>query len=227
MGRGGAGPVAGPTGLTGVMAHDAVGPPLPPEFFDRPTEELAYALLGRVLVHRTREGTVAGRIVELEMYRGPADRGAHTFGGRRTPRTEAMFGPPGRAYIYFIYGMHYCLNVVSAPEGNPEAILIRALEPEAGVDLMAGRRGWQGVATGTRQFRELANGPGKLTRAMAIDQSHYGHPLWQPPLYIARGREVPPSRVARGPRINIPYAREAREFPWRFWIEGNPFVSRA
>lgn len=201
-------------------------PPLAPEFFCQPTDVLAYALLGQHVVHVTASGISAGRIVELEMYRGPDDRGAHTFGGRRTPRTAAMFGPPGHAYIYFIYGMYYCLNVVTAPSGIPEAILLRALEPVTGIELMAARRGLAVGEPGSPAYRNLANGPGKLTQALGIGQSLYGVPLWRPPLYLAKGVPVPTAQVARGPRINIPYAQEARDYPWRFWIQDNPCVSR-
>ncbi|MCY0885690.1 MAG: DNA-3-methyladenine glycosylase [Firmicutes bacterium] len=199
--------------------------PVDRAFFTLGTLELARALLGLVLVHETPEGVTAGRIVEVEAYRGPEDRGAHSYGGRRTRRTEAMFGPPGIAYIYRIYGLYDCFDVVSAPEGKPEAILVRALEPVMGLDLMA-RRSGLGVVPG-RPCR-LTAGPGRLARALGITLAQYGMPLWQPPLYLTRAgaRAVPAGEVARGPRVNIPYAGEAQAYPWRFWIRGHPCVSR-
>lgn len=204
-------------------------PPVSPEFFLLPTPQLARALLGTLLVHQTPEGPAAGVIVEVEMYRGPWDKGAHSYGGRRTRRTEVMYGPPGHAYVYRIYGMHHCLNVVAAPEGAPEAILVRALEPVAGLPLMAARRGLdpRGVEDASpRALRALASGPGRLCQAMGISLAQYGAPLWRPPLYVCHYRDpVPAHRVAQGPRIGIDYAEEARFYPWRFWISDNAFVS--
>lgn len=201
------------------------GGPVSRAFFERPTEEMALRLLGAVLVRESADGLTAGRIVELEMYRGPGDKAAHSFGGRRTARTQVMFGPPGYAYVYLIYGMYYCLNVVTAAEGSPEAVLIRALEPLTGISVMAGRRQMAEPRTVSEATR-LTAGPGRLARAFAIDKTANGHPLWRPPLYIAEGGAVEPQSVARGPRVNIGYAEEARDYPWRFWIKDNPFVSR-
>src|SRR5688572_18570601 len=115
--------------------------PLPRSFYERDAVRLARALLGRTLVHATEDGVVAARIVETEAYRGPTDRAAHTFGGRRTPRNEVMWGPAGHAYVYFVYGMHFCLNAVAAGEGIPEAVLLRAAEPIEGHALARARRG--------------------------------------------------------------------------------------
>lgn len=198
--------------------------PVSPSFFEQMTADLAPQLLNLILVHETREGVTAGRIVECEMYQGPRDRGAHSYGGSPTPRTRVMYGPPGHAYIYLIYGMYWCLNVVTGPDQVPHAILIRALQPLQGQGLMASRQkpGRQGPNLNT-----LATGPGKVCRAMGIDKSGYGHPLWTPPLYLALPQEPwPLYHVARGPRVNIDYAGEAAQFPWRFWVNQNPFVSR-
>ncbi len=198
--------------------------PVDPTIFDQPTEELAYHLLDLVLVRQADDGVSAGRIVECEMYQGPDDKGAHSFGGKPTPRTRVMYGPAGRAYVYFIYGMYYCLNVVTQGVGTPHAILIRALEPLIGTDLMAARLG---TIKGKRPLHSLASGPGKLCRAMAIDRQLYGHPLFLSPLYLVRPEAPWPSyRVARGPRVNIAYAEEAAAYAWRFWVAGHPSVSR-
>lgn len=184
-------------------------------FFRGPTLELCRRLLGAELVH----GETAGLIVEVEAYIGPGDRAAHSYGGRRTKRTEVMFGPPGLAYVYISHGIHYCFNVVSGEEGNPEAILVRALQPTRGIEMMRERRR-------RRDDRELTNGPGKLCQALGITIDHYGWDLTRPPFYIRPGQRVRDEDIARGPRIGIDGAGEARHYPWRFWLKGNPFVSR-
>ncbi len=193
------------------------------ELFREPTDVLAKRLLGLVLVHETPEGTTAGRIVECEMYQGPHDKGAHSYGGIPTARTQVMYGPAGHAYVYLIYGMYWCFNVVSAPEGVPHAILVRALEPLDGIDTMLMR---QPLGTRPPNPHRLASGPGKLCRAMGIDRRAYDQPLWEPPLYLAYpGRPWPTYTIASGPRINIAYAEEAQQWPWRFWVDGHPGVS--
>ena len=174
--------------------------------------------VGKILVHESPEGIVSGRIVEAEAYRGPEDRAAHTFGGRRTARTEAMFGPPGHAYVFFVYGMHFHLNLVTTREGAPEAVLLRAVEPLLGIELMAERRRLEPSRI------ELTNGPGKLCQAFAIERRHYGADLTGGALYLLEGT---PSRVARSPRIGIDYAGEWAEKPWRFFDPASRYVSRA
>jgi len=191
--------------------------PVDPAFFRLPTLELARRLIGKRLVRVDGDEVLAGWIVETEAYIGPHDRAAHSYGNRRTPRTEVMFGPPGRAYVYVMH-THHLLNVVSGGVGCPEAILIRAVEPETGLAGMFRRRG------PVKRERDLTSGPGKLTRAMGIDLSFYGHSLHEMPLYIAEGRE--PGGIAAGPRIGIDNSGEAKDYPWRFWEKGNPFVSR-
>lgn len=204
-----------------------------PAFFHLPTLELARRLLGTRLLHATPAGLSGGRIVEVEAYVGPGDPAAHSYRGRRTARTEVMFGPPGRAYVFQVYGMHFCLNVVSGQAGNPEAVLLRALEPTDGLELMARRRGLvQEVAGGQdlspRLVRNLASGPAKLCQALGITPAQYGWDLRLSPLFICHDRDpVPDEAVASGPRIGIDYAGEAREWPWRFWLWGNPHVSRS
>ena len=172
---------------------------LPERFYARPALQVARDLLGRVLVHGERRG----RIVEVEAYLGPHDLAAHSSKGR-TPRTQVMFGPPGHAYVYFIYGMHHCFNVVC---GRGSAVLIRALEPLAGIELRT-------------------DGPGRLTRALDIDRSHYGHCLQGPPLWLEAGAPVAARLVGRGPRVGVDYAGAWADKPYRLWICGSPFISR-
>jgi DNA-3-methyladenine glycosylase len=137
--------------------------PLPRAFYARPVLTVARDVIGKVLVHRTAEGVAAGRIVEAEAYRGPEDQAAHSANGRRTKRTEAMWGEPGHAYVYFIYGMHWAFNLVVGRLGEPHAVLIRALEPLPPLDLMRARRGMPEAT------HALCSGPGKLCRALALD----------------------------------------------------------
>jgi DNA-3-methyladenine glycosylase len=200
--------------------------PVEPSWFRGPTLDVAERLLGMTLVHDSPDGLTAALIVEVEAYRGPEDRGAHSYGGRRTQRTEVMFGEAGYAYVFHIYGMHYCFNVVTAGRDQPEAVLVRAAEPLAGLPLMAARRGIADPADADAR-RLLTSGPGRLTQALGIRRIHYGHPLWEPPLFIAPGRSVTAADIARGPRVNIGYAGEWADRPWRLWIRGNAYVSRA
>ena len=198
------------------------------DFFNQPTLELAQDLLGAELVHETTDGSLAGIIVETEAYLGPEDRAAHSFGGRRTKRTEIMFGEPGYAYLYFIYGMHVCFNVVSGPIGKPEAILIRAIEPTSGMAIMSRNRkfGAYDSLTATKQ-KQLTNGPGKLVQALGIGLDFYGHHLEKPPLFIRPGCRVYSRRdILTGPRIGIDNTGEARDFPYRFSIKDHPYVSK-
>jgi DNA-3-methyladenine glycosylase len=192
--------------------------PLPRSFYARSVLIVARDVIGKVLVHETREGRVSGRIVEAEAYRGPEDRAAHSYGGRRTARTEAMYGPPGHAYVFFVYGMHHHMNLVTTRVGAPHAVLLRAVEPLDGAELMAARR------KATHGDRNLTNGPGKLCVAFAIDRRAYGADLCQGPLFLADG---PRGQVARSPRIGIGYAGSWAARPWRFFERGNPWVSRA
>ncbi len=193
------------------------------DFYRRDALALARDLLGCLLVHEAAAGRTSGIIVETEAYRGPADQAAHSFRGRRTARTEAMYGPPGRAYIYLIYGMHVCLNVVGGEEGAPEAVLLRALMPVAGVELMAQRRGVE-LAT-TASLYKLCSGPGKLTKAMGITRQHYGIDLRGDLLYIVKDRTFADDNVTVTPRINVDYAGEWRDKPWRYIVRDSPFLS--
>ena len=190
---------------------------LPRRFYERPAIEVARALLGKVLVH----GDARARIVETEAYLGLQDAAAHAWRGR-TPRTEVIFGPPGHAYVYLIYGVYDCLNVVSEPEGSPGCVLIRALEPLQGIAAMRRRRT-------VERIEDLASGPGKLTRAMGITLRHNGADLTRGPLTIqepAAGGRKPAAEgkfeIAVSPRIGITHNAD---WPLRFFIAGNRFVS--
>jgi DNA-3-methyladenine glycosylase len=189
-------------------------------FYVRPTLRVARAVLGKILVHDTPEGRAAGRIVEVEAYRGPADRAAHTAGGHRSPRNETMWGPPGHAYVYFVYGMHYCLNLVTRPAGVPEAVLVRALEPLDGVDLMRARRRLPDASAW-----RLCRGPGALCQALGVTRQHDGADLVRGPLRIIDGKAVPARLVQRTPRIGVAYAGTDALRPWRLLVLGTPAVS--
>lgn len=193
---------------------------LPRRFYERPVLVVAKEIIGKLLVHRTREGTTVGRIVEAEAYRGPADRAAHSYGGRRTARVEAMYGPAGHAYVFFVYGMHWQFNVVTGAVDEPHAILIRAVEPIAGLSLMSKRRGMPATK------RELTNGPGKLCAAFAIDGDAYGADLCRGSLFLAEEPQPSVRRVLRSPRVGIDYAGAWAKKPWRFTEALNPWVSR-
>lgn len=189
--------------------------PLPAEFYARDTESVAKQLLGQRLVREINGVRLVGKIVETEAYIGENDPASHAFRGK-TSRTALMFGPPGFAYIYFIYGMYYCLNVVTETAGFPAAVLIRAVEPLAGIEEMKKNRQ-------KADIRSLTNGPGKLCQAFAIDKKLNGWDLSKPPLWIAHAPAVPADAVVATTRVGI---RQGREFPWRFYISCHPFVSK-
>jgi DNA-3-methyladenine glycosylase len=182
---------------------------------------VARACVGQILVTRRPDGVAAGRIVEAEAYRGPDDLAAHSAGGRRTHRTEVMFGRAGHAYVFLIYGMHWAFNVVVAEEGQPHAVLIRAIEPALNAELMARRRGIGPLR------REVCNGPGKLCAALDLTGDDYGKDLCSPEgdVFLAAGRGRP--RIGVSERINVDYAGDWARRPWRFYEKGNPYVSVA
>jgi DNA-3-methyladenine glycosylase len=190
------------------------------ELWKLPTLDLARKLLGMELIHENREGLTSGIIVETEAYLGPEDRAAHSFGNRRTPRTEVMFQEAGTIYTYFVYGMHVCFNIVSGPIDKPEAILIRAIQPVEGLHIMKERR------VGVKKEVQLTNGPGKLSKSMGFLLEHSGHKMNTCGISIKEKIEVQPQDIESGPRIGIQYAQEAIYFPYRFWIKNNPYVSR-
>jgi DNA-3-methyladenine glycosylase len=180
---------------------------------DSPVAEVAPTLLGCLL----RANGVAVRLTEVEAYAGESDPGSHAFRGR-TPRTEVMFGPPGRAYVYFTYGMHWCMNVVCGPDGTASAVLLRAGEVVEGLELARERRP-------RSSDRDLARGPARLTRALALDGTYGGVDLLDPssPLRLSAGAPVDPSEVGVGPRVGV--AGDGAATPWRFWLVGEPTVS--
>ena len=192
-------------------------------FYERDPLIVARDLLGRNLVHESAEGTTSGIIVETEAYMGPEDKASHAFGNLRTKRTEIQFGPKGHAYIYLIYGMYYCFNVISGSKpGKPEAVLFRAIQPLEGVELMAKRR-----PSADGKMERLANGPSKLCKAMDITKKLNGADLTAPPFYIRDdGVAVKEANVARAKRIGVDYAGEWKNKLWRFYLKENPFVSR-
>jgi len=174
--------------------------------------DVAPRLLGATLRHTTAEGTVAVRLSEVEAYDGPNDPGSHAYRGQ-TARNGVMFGPPGRLYVYFTYGMHFCCNVVVGPPGRASAVLLRAGEVTEGAELARVRRS-------RSTDRDLARGPARLCQALAIGRAHDGSDLTSGPLTLTPGE--PPRTPATGPRVGL---RLAAEWPWRFWVEGDPTVS--
>jgi DNA-3-methyladenine glycosylase len=192
-----------------------VGAALPVKFYDRPTEIVARDLLGAVLQCTTAEGVTQGRIVETEAYTGPDDPACHAAAGL-TKRTEHLFGPPGIVYVYFIYGMYWCVNAVTREKGHGSAVLIRAVHPLAGVDVMRERR-----ARAKRDV-DLTNGPGKLCQAMGIVGAMTGTSLRTGPVVIRAGEPVADADVAITPRIGI---TKAADWPLRFFVKDDPYVS--
>jgi len=194
---------------------------LPREFYDRDPRRVCRELLGKVLVRNERRKYLTARIVEVEAYLGKNDGASHSFIGR-TARNAVLFGPPGYAYVYFIYGTHYCLNVSCLPDGVAGGILFRALEPLEGIEAMAKARGI--ALNGTRDLRNLTSGPGRLAEAFEITRERdNGKDLTSKnsDLFIADdGYRV--GRVLTTPRIGV---TKAAERPWRYVIAGNPFVS--
>ena len=189
------------------------------EFYLRDANLVAPDLLGKLLVHETKDGIVSGIIVEVESYIGPEDKGSHAYKNKYTDRTRIQFGLGGYAYIYSIYGMHNCFNVVTNVEEKPEVVLIRALEPFAGIELMKKLRQ-------TDDLKELCNGPGKLCKALDISKAQYGYDLCGSSLYISDCIEIPQAEVMVSPRINIDYAEECKDYLWRYYIKGNEYVSK-
>ncbi|MCC7409368.1 MAG: DNA-3-methyladenine glycosylase [Phycisphaeraceae bacterium] len=203
---------------------------LPPHrFYERDPVTVARALLGQRLVRVLDGHRLSGLIVETEAYLGVPDKAAHTFGGRRTARNASMWLTGGHAYIYFTYGMHHCLNVVAGREGEPVAVLIRAIEPVEGLDVMRSLRVALRRARTKSADTELASGPARLCQAMGIDRALDGTDLTRGDgLFIeqVRKRVLPSGGIAVGPRIGVDYAGEWAKKPLRFWVRGNAHVSK-
>ena len=195
-------------------------------FYLRDPLIVAKDLLGKHLVHKTRDCRIVGRIVETEAYVGPEDRACHAYGMRRTKRNEIMYHEGGFSYVYFIYGMYYCFNVVTEQKDKPSAVLVRAVEPVDGIGHMARLRyGRDLLSLSTSQRSGLCNGPGKLCMSMGIGKAENGLDLCGSTLYICDAHNEPFS-IKSSPRINIDYAGEYKDKPWRFYIEGNKHVSK-
>jgi len=196
------------------MQPDAL---IPREFFDRPATEVGPELLGCVLSHRTADGVVAVRITEVEAYLGQSDPASHAYRGP-TARTEVMFGRPGHVYVYFTYGMHYCVNLVCQPEGTASAVLLRAGRVLAGEELARARR------PSSRQDLDLASGPARLCQALAIGRAQNGTDACAgtSALQVRSSQRSYDEKICQGPRVGI---SSAAEEPWRYWIEGDRTVS--
>ncbi len=179
---------------------------LPRQFYDRDTIDVAQDLLGKFLVHKHAGKTQVGKIVEVEAYLGPHDLAAHSAKGL-TPRTQVMFGPPGHAYVYLIYGMYYCMNIVTQEQGHASAVLLRAIEP-------------------IRDITDKTKGPGLLCRAMHITKQLHGHDMLSTDFYVAEEKNPPPFKIIKRPRIGVDYAGHWAKRLLRFYIKDNPFVSK-
>lgn len=187
-------------------------------FCSEDTVAVARSLIGMHLVKDMPDGRLIGKIVEVEAYGGFDDAGSHISRGI-TERTKIMLDTPGLAYVYLIYGMYHCLNVVAHTEAKAGAVLIRAVEPLDGIEIMHKRRSIE-------KIRDLCNGPGKLCQAFGITKYHNGHFLNNSPLYITNGESIASDMIVATPRINIDYAGEAAGWPWRFYIKGSKYISR-
>jgi DNA-3-methyladenine glycosylase len=194
---------------------------LPRAFYDRDTLVVARELLGCLLVHDTPGGTAAGRIVEVEAYHGEEDPACHAAAGR-TRRTAPLYGHPGFGYVYLIYGMYHCFNVVTRSEGHPSAVLVRALEPVEGLDLMRARRAARRAGAGPLADRDLANGPGKLCDALGITLAHNRADLIRSSLRVEAG--TPPAAVVWTPRVGITVGTDRF---WRCFVKDSAHVSRS
>jgi DNA-3-methyladenine glycosylase len=195
--------------------------PLERKFFTRSdTLRIARELIGKLLVVPDESGTrVSGIIVETEAYLGEVDKAAHSYGGRRTARNEITYAEGGHVYVFFVYGMYYQLNLVTGAAEHPHVVLIRALEPVEGIELMRERRG-------SMKDTNLTSGPGKLCIALGITRELNGEDLLGPRIWVEEGWRVKKTEIASGPRVGIDYAEEFAEMPWRFFLKGNPYVSK-
>ncbi|GCD10004.1 DNA-3-methyladenine glycosylase [Clostridium tagluense] len=196
------------------------------EFYAKETLQVAKELLGKVVVHEVNGVKLKGKIVETEAYIGSIDKASHAYGGKKTPRLEALYGKPGIAYVYFIYGMYHCFNVITEKEGSPEGVLIRAIEPIDGIDEMSKLRFNKVYNELTKaQFKNLSSGPSKLCIAMNINKENNKQDLCSGNLYIEESMDKEKIEIIEAKRIGIDYAEEAKDFKWRFYIKDNVWVS--
>lgn len=192
---------------------------LPTDFYLRDTKTVARQLLGKRLVRIYRGHRLSGIITEVEAYLGVKDKAAHSYGNRRTARTEPMYGEGGTSYIYFVYGMHHCFNVVTRQKDVPEAVLIRALEPVEGIP-------WMKKFRKVDSLKNLTNGPGKLAQALKITRDLNGTPLDSKDLFIEMGDPLAPSNIVRRSRIGVDYADDHALWQLRYYIKKNPYISK-
>lgn len=194
---------------------------LPADFYRKDALKVAVALLGKILVRNTNNITLAGKIVEVEAYKGSIDEAAHTFGGK-TKRNEVMFQDGGVLYVYFTYGMHYCSNVVTGPHGEGEAVLLRGIEPINGIEAMVLNR-FEINSVSEKEKINLTNGPAKICKAFGLDKTWNGTDLRSDQLFIIDQPKVPTKQIVTTTRIGI---KKSVDLPWRFYIKNNPFVSK-
>jgi DNA-3-methyladenine glycosylase len=197
------------------------------DFYKNDTINVAKDLLGKVFVHESIEGICSGIIVETEAYCGIHDQACHSYGWRRTRRNETMYSQGGTLYVYMIYGLYFCVNIVTKKVHEPEAVLIRAIQPIEGFDIMKKRRLQKSkIKNHPSDLNWLCNGPGKLAQAMGISTLHNGFNLLEGTVYVAQPLHSKTIKIVQKPRIGIDYAKDAKEYPWRFYITDNPFVSK-
>ena len=190
-------------------------------FYNRPSVvEIAMELIGKIICTSFNGGLTTARIVETEAYNGVMDKASHAFGGRNTARTSVMFGEPGHAYVYLCYGIHHLFNVVTNKPGTPHAVLVRAVEPIKGIEIMLERTGK------ARPDFTLTRGPGNVSKALGINSGHTGLGLFKSPMWIADDKlEIASSSIIATPRIGVDYAAEDAALPYRFFLENNKYVS--
>lgn len=196
-----------------------MGKRIPRKFYLQPTLKVAQQILGKFIVKAENQERLVGKIVETEAYIGPDDKASHTFGGEKTERNKAVFLQGGHVYIYLVYGMYWMFNITTGRENQPECILIRALEPTEGIEVMQQNR--------NATVQNLTNGPGKLCQALGLDKGYYGEDLVQSSrIWLEdRGLNIENNRIGCSPRVGIDYAEEWAKKPWRFYIKDNAFVS--
>jgi DNA-3-methyladenine glycosylase len=208
--------------ITSFRYKEVITIKLDADFYQQDALVVAQKLIGKLLVRKLQGTEVISQIVETEAYIGPEDKGCHAYQNKRTKRTEVMFSSGGHAYIYLIYGMYYCFNVVASVKDKPEAVLIRAVEPIAGTDIIRENR-----AIKSKKLAALTNGPGKLCQALNLDKKLNGYNLISgDELYLTDDNTEQNCQIVSTKRINIDYAEEYRDTPWRFYLKGNPFVSK-